>query len=99
VIRMTLENGHYIHNALEGLEPQNCGNLHLTLRWYCLVVAIHRSRFQTATPIGRPGLDKPHRVLDDHAARPGVCPFPKNLVASGFYQWVAPRPGMPAMAT
>ena len=82
MVRMMLENGHYIHNALEGLQSQKCGNLHLTLRWYCLVVAIHRSRFQTATPIGRPGLDKPHRVLDDHAAGPGVRPFPKNRVAS-----------------
>src|SRR6266581_1922052 len=79
---MMLENGHYIHNALEGLQPQKCGNLHRTPRWYCLVVAIHRSRFQTATFIVRPGLDKPHRVLDDHAAGPGVRPFLKNRVAS-----------------
>ena len=82
MIRMMLENGHYIHNAIEGLQPQKCGNLLVTCRWYFLVVAIQRTGFQTATPVGRPGLDKPHCVPDDHAAGPGVRPFPKNRVAS-----------------
>src|SRR5205807_8476692 len=31
VVRMMLENGHYIHNALEGLQSHQCGTHHLTL--------------------------------------------------------------------
>jgi hypothetical protein len=32
VIRIVLENGHHIYDALEGLQSKNCRNLHVPLR-------------------------------------------------------------------
>src|SRR2546426_8617706 len=81
MIGVAFQYRHHEDNALERLESEDRSNLYVLLGLQHSVIAIYRGRARTATSLGWPWVDYPHRILDDRPSSPGARPFLENRIA------------------